>query len=88
MDEQESTEKVTFARKTTKSASAPRKTKASASRKSVANILGRVKLTPLQEEWLEFAKARTPKFVIDLATSTYTQKLIKRIQDKFPILRV
>jgi len=75
MDEQEvAPEKMAFnpTKKTT-----PKKL-AKAKKKSVL-FLGKYKLTPLQEEWVQFAVARTPKFVVDLVSSPAAQKLVSRI---------
>lgn len=45
-------------------------------------FLGRFKLTPLQQEWVKFAEARTPRFVKDLVTSPAAQKLVERVETK------
>ena len=75
MDEQDSSsEKVPFAQK---SKPKPQRLK---SKKKPIQILGRYTLTPMQEEWVQFAIARTPKFVWNLVASPTAQKLVDKVQ--------
>lgn len=77
MDEQESRlEKPAFnpAQKIT-----PKKTK---KKTRIALFGGRYTLTPVQEEWFQFAVAKTPRFVKKLATSPAARKLVSRVETR------
>jgi hypothetical protein len=43
-------------------------------------LLGRYKLTPVQEELVQFALNKTPKFVINLVSSPVARTLLERAQ--------
>jgi|GEM_PF-2393844 len=45
-------------------------------------FLGRFKLTPMQQEWVKFAEARTPRFVKDIVGSPTAQRLVERVENK------
>jgi len=45
-------------------------------------FLGRFKLTPMQQEWVKFAEARTPRFVKDLVTSPTAQRLVEQVEHR------
>lgn len=45
-------------------------------------LLGRFKLTPIQQEWLKFAEARTPRFVREIVASPTTQFFVKKIESQ------
>lgn len=77
MDEQDDArEKMAF---NPKKKATPRKVKA---KKQPEPLFGNYKLSPLQEEWLKFAVARTPKFVVDFVKSPAAQKLVAEVETR------
>ena len=77
MDEQEvAPEKMAF--NPTKAPN--RKAKKTKAKTKDTRLLGRYKLTPMQEEWVQFAVARTPKFVKDIVASPGAQKIVLQLE--------
>ena len=74
MNEQEDRpEKMAFNPKNKTTAKKPK-----AKKKSIL-LLGKYKLTPMQEEWVQFAVSMTPKFVADIVSTPTAQKIVSRI---------
>lgn len=49
--------------------------------------LSNLPLTPLQKEWVQFAIANTPKFVVDLVSSPQAKMLVDTVVDQVERLR-